>query len=150
MKTSFTTTVTQAEGMNATGLPVPAEAVAALGTSKRPKVVITINDGYSYRSTVAAYGDVFMLPLAAEHRNAAGVTAGDVVEVTLELDTAPRTVDVPEDLAAALAAQPGATEAFAALSYTARKEHVRQVESAKAQATRERRIAAIVAGLGGA
>jgi len=150
MKTSFTTTVTQAEGMNATGLPVPAEAVAALGTSKRPKVVITINDGYSYRSTVAAYGDVFMLPLAAEHRNAAGVTAGDVVEVTLELDTAPRTVDVPEDLAAALAAQPGATEAFAALSYSARKEHVRQVESAKAQATRERRIAAIVAGLGGA
>lgn len=150
MKTSFTTTVTQAEGMNATGLPVPAEAVAALGTSKRPKVVITIDDGYSYRSTVAAYGDVFMLPLAAEHRNASGVKAGDTVEVTLELDTAPRTVDVPEDLAAALAAQPGATEAFAALSYSARKEHVRQVESAKAQATRERRIAAIVAGLGGA
>ncbi len=149
MKATFSTTVTQAEGMNATGLPVPAEAIAALGTSKRPKVVITINDRYSYRSTVAAYGDVFMLPLAAEHRNAAGVVAGDVVEVTLELDVAPRTVDVPGDLAAALAAQPGATEAFAALSYTARKEHVRQVESAKAQATRERRIAAIVAGLGG-
>lgn len=149
MKTTFSTTVTQAEGMNATGLPVPAAAVAALGTSKRPKVVITINDGYSYRSTVAAYGDVFMLPLAAEHRAAAGVKAGDVVEITLELDVAPRTVDVPEDLAAALAAQPGATEAFAALSYTARKEHVRQVESAKAQATRERRIAAIVAKVGG-
>lgn len=149
MKTSFSTTVTQAEGMNATGLPVPAEAVAALGTSKRPKVVITINDGYSYRSTVAAYGDVFMLPLAAEHRNAANVKAGDIVKVTLELDIAPRTVDVPEDLAAALATQPGATEAFAALSYTARKEYVRQVESAKAQATRERRIAVIVAKVGG-
>ena len=149
MKTTFSTTVTQAEGMNATGLPVPAEAVAALGTSKRPKVVITINGGYSYRSTVAAYGDVFMLPLAAEHRTAAGVKAGDVVEITLELDVAPRTVDVPDDLAAALAGRPGATEAFAALSYTMRKEHVRQVESAKAQATREWRIAAIVVGLGG-
>ncbi len=148
-KTTFSTTVTQAEGMNATGLPVPAEAVAALGTSKRPKVVITINDGYSYRSTVAAYGDVYMLPLAAEHRTAAGVKAGDLVEITLELDVAPRTVDVPDDLAAALAAQPGVPEAFAALSYTMRKEYVRQVESAKAPATRERRIAAIIARLGG-
>ena len=90
-----------------------------------------------------------MLPLAAEHRTAAGVKAGDLVEITLELDVAPRTVDVPDDLAAALAAQPGVPEAFAALSYTMRKEYVRQVESAKAPATRERRIAAIIARLGG-
>ncbi|MCB0229252.1 MAG: DUF1905 domain-containing protein, partial [Anaerolineae bacterium] len=75
-KTTFTTTVTQAEGVNATGLPVPAEAVAALGTKKRPPVKVTLND-YTYSSTVAAYGDVFMLPLAAEHRTAAGVQAGD-------------------------------------------------------------------------
>ena len=144
MTTTFTTVVTQAEGMNATGIPVPAAAVAALGTSKRPKVTVTLN-GYTYRTTVAAYGDVFMLPLAAEHRNAASVKANDVVEVTLALDEAPRTVDVPEDLAAALAAQPGATAAFAALSYSARKEYVRQVESAKAPETRNRRIATIVA-----
>ena len=144
MTTTFTTVVTQAEGMNATGLPVPAAAVAALGTGKRPKVTVTLN-GYTYRTTVAAYGDVFMLPLAAEHRTAAGVKANDVVEVTLALDEAPRIVDVPEDLAAALAAQPGATAAFDALSYSARKEHVRQVESAKALETRNRRIATIVA-----
>jgi hypothetical protein len=147
MKTTFTTTVTQAEGMNATGLPVPAEAVAALGTGKRPKVKVDIN-GYVYRSTVAAYGDVFMLPLAAEHRQAAGVKAGDQVQVTLELDTEPRTVDVPPDLAQALS-KAGATAAFDALSYTMRKEYARQVESAKAQETRERRIAKIVEKLSG-
>jgi len=66
MKTTFTTTVVQAEGKQATGLRVPAEAVSALGSHKRPKVVVQLND-YTYRSTVAAYGDVFMLPLSAEH-----------------------------------------------------------------------------------
>jgi uncharacterized protein YdeI (YjbR/CyaY-like superfamily) len=90
-----------------------------------------------------------MLPLSAEHREAAGVEAGDEVEVTIELDVEPRTVEVPEDLAAALAEKPGARERFDALAYSARKEHVRQVESAKAQETRERRIAGIVAKLSG-
>lgn len=144
MKTTFTTTVVQAEGKKATGLQVPAEAVAALGKGKKPPVRVNLR-GYTYRSTVAAYGDVFMLPLSAEHREATGVKAGDQVEVTLELDTEPRTVEVPEDLAAALAEKPGATAAFEALSYSVRKEYVRQVESAKAQETRNRRIASIVA-----
>jgi len=147
MKTTFTTTVTQEEGMNATGLPVPAEAVAALSSGKRPKVKVSLN-GYTYRSTVAAYGDVFMLPLSQEHRAAAGVKAGDELEVTLELDTEPRTVEVPDDLAAALEAG-GVTAAFNALSYTMRKEHVRQVTSARAADTRQRRIAKIVANLAG-
>ena len=132
--------------MNATGLPVPPAVIAELNSGKRPKVTVSLN-GHTYRSTVAAYGDVFMLPLSAENRTAAGVKAGDMVEVTLELDLAPRTVEVPADLVAALAAEPGATEAFEALSYSMRKESVRQVESAKAQETRERRIAAIVAKL---
>ena len=143
MKATFTTPVVQAEGKNATGLRVPAEAVAALGTQKRPKVTVSLN-GYTYRSTVAAYGDVFMLPLSAAHREAAGVKAGDSVEVTIELDLAPRTVEIPADLAAALSEKPGATAAFDALSYTIRKEYVRQVEEAKAQETRDRRIAGIV------
>lgn len=147
MKAIFATPVVQEEGMNATGLPVPADAVAAMGTGKRPKVRVTLN-GYTYRSTVAAYGDVFMLPLSAEHRTAAGVKAGDQVEVTIELDLEPRTVEVPADLAAALAGKPGATAAFDALSYTTRKEYVRQVKEAKAPATRERRIAGMVVKLG--
>jgi hypothetical protein len=147
MKATFTTQVLKDDQVNATGLPVPAEAVAAMGSGKKPKVKVSLN-GYTYRSTVAAYGDVFMLPLSAEHRTAAGVNAGDSVEVTIELDLEPRTVEVPADLAAALAAKPGARPAFDALSYSARKEYARQVESAKAQETRERRIAGIVAKLG--
>lgn len=148
MGVTFTTTVVQAEGKNATGLPVPAEAITALGPQKRPKVTVSVN-GYTYRSTVAAYGEVFMLPLSAEHRQAADVMAGDEVEVTLALDAEPRTVDLPPDLAAALEAQPGARVAFDALGYSVRKEYVRQVESAKAQETRSRRIASVVAKLSG-
>jgi hypothetical protein len=143
MKATFTTTVLKDEKLDATGLPMPPEAVVALGSHKKPPVKVSIGD-HTYRSTVAAYGDVFMLPLSKENRQAAGVQAGDRVEVTIELDTEPRTVQVPPDLATALSEKPGATEAFAALSYTMRKEYVRQVESAKAQQTRERRIANIV------
>ncbi len=146
MKATFSTAIVQAEGKNATGIRVPAEAIAALGTHKKPKVVVSLN-GYSYRSTVAAYGDVFMIPLSAEHRGAAGVQANDMIEVTIELDTEPRTVEVPDDLATALAEKVGAAAAFEALSPSARKEHVRQVESAKAPETRARRIATIVAKL---
>lgn len=144
MTATFATTVVQEAGMNATGIPVPAEAVAALGAGKRPKVTVSLN-GYTYRSTVAAYGDVFMLPLSAAHREMAGIKAGDEVEVTIVLDTAPRIVEAPADLTAALAEKPGAVAAFEALSYTMRKEYVRQVEEAKAQETRTRRIAGIVA-----
>lgn len=141
----FITAVQQAEGINATGIQVPPEVVAAFGSGKRPKVKVSLN-GYTYRTTMAAYGAVFMLPLSQEHREAAGVQAGDMVEVTLELDTEPRTVDVPDDLAAALA-ESGLRDAFDGLAYSTRKEHVRQVESAKAAETRQRRIAKIVASL---
>lgn len=143
MTETFTTTVLQAEGKNATGLQIPAETIAALGSGKKPKVKVTIN-GFTYRSTIAAFGDVFMLPLSAENREAAGVKAGDQVDITLELDLEPRTVDTPPDLAHALSNVPGAMDAFNSLSYSLRKEYVRQVESAKAQETRERRIAGIV------
>ena len=144
MAVTFTTTLLKAEGLNATGISVPPDVIAALGTQKRPKVKVSVN-GYTYRSTVAPYGDVFMLPVNQEHREAAGLQAGDQIEVTLELDTEPRTVEIPDDLAAALAAKPGAAGAFEALAYSKRKEFVRQVEEAKTQETRERRIAKIVA-----
>lgn len=145
MKTTFTTEIQKDDKVNATGINVPAEAIAALGGKKKPPVVVTVN-GFTYRSTVAAYGDVYLIPLSQERRAATGVEAGDVVEVTLELDTEPRTVEVPDDLAAALEGA-GARAAFDTLAYSKRKEHVRQVESAKAQETRERRIAKIVAAL---
>ncbi len=139
----FKTTVMQAEGMNATGLVVPDEIVESLGAGKKPKVSVTLK-GYAYRSTVAVMGAKYMLPLAKEHRDAAGVKGGDKVEVTLELDTAPREVEVPKDFAAALK-RAGLTKDFAALAFTHRKEHVRAIEGAKAPETRVRRIEKAVA-----
>lgn len=134
----FTTTV-ELGGKTATGFEVPPELVEELGGGRRPAVTVTVS-GYTYRTTVGVMGGRFLVPLSAEHRTAAGLAAGDEVEVDLALDTAPRTVEVPEDLAAALGSA-GLREAFDALAFTHRKEHVRAVESAKAAATRERRIA---------
>lgn len=145
MASTFTTTVYQEPGMNATGLRVPPEVVEALGKGKRPPVLVTIGK-HTYRSTIAPMDGVYMLPLSAENRNAAGVKAGDLIEITLALDTEPRTVEVPEDLAAALA-EAGVRAAFDASAPSKRKEFVRQVESAKTQETRERRIAKIVSQL---
>lgn len=139
----FKTTVMQAEGMNATGIVVPDAVVAKLGPSRKPKVVITLK-GYTYRSTVAVMDGQFLLPLAKEHRDNAGVKAGDKVEVILEVDDAPRQVEVPKDLAAALK-KAGLRAAFDALAFSHRKEHVRAIEGAKALETRLRRIEKAVA-----
>lgn len=139
----FRTTL-QLEGKTATGFRVPTEIVEAFGKGKRPPVTVTIN-GYAYRSTVAAYGDVFMLPVAAEHREAARVAAGDEIDVDLELDSAPREVDVPPDFAAALDAEPDARRTFDALSNSNKKWHVLSVEGAKTEKTRQRRIEKSVA-----
>jgi bacteriocin resistance YdeI/OmpD-like protein/uncharacterized protein DUF1905 len=147
MAETFKTKLQLADDANATGIVVPSNVVAALGSGKKPKVKITINS-YEYRSTVAAYNGLFMLPFSQDHRKASGINAGDVVEVTLELDTEPRTVDLPTDLQAALKAKKGALEKFEALSYSIRKNHVYQVNEAKTQETRERRIAKIVDSMG--
>ncbi|GLZ36869.1 hypothetical protein Acsp05_04940 [Actinokineospora sp. NBRC 105648] len=133
-------------GKNATGLRVPAEVVAALGPKKRVPVTITVG-GHTYRTTVAPYGGDFMVPLSAENRTAAGVAAGDEVEVDIELDTAPRVVEVPEDLATALAAEPAARAAFEKLSYSHQRAHVLPIESAKAPETRQRRVAKTISTL---
>ena len=147
MGVTFSTIIIQAEGKNATGISIPPEAMAVLGTQKKPKVTVNLN-GYTYRSTVAVYGDQYLLPLSQAHREAAGVAAGDQLQITLELDLEPRIVDVPDDLLATLAAKAGASEAFEALAHSKRKELVRQIEDAKTPETRERRIAGIVAKLG--
>jgi bacteriocin resistance YdeI/OmpD-like protein/uncharacterized protein DUF1905 len=135
----FRTTVLQS-GKTATGIQVPEEVMEALASGKRPPVKVTVN-GYSYRSTVASVGGVPMISLSAEHRAGAGVAGGDEVEVDLELDTAPRAVDVPADLAAALDAEPAARSTFDGLSYSNRSWHVLQVTGARTDETRRRRIA---------
>lgn len=146
MAETFSTTVFQPPGMNATGLPIPVAVVAALGSSKNPAITVSLK-GYSYRSTVATRDGSYIVSLSSEHRAAAGVVAGEVVEVTIEMDTAPRTVEVPADLASALDAS-RTRAAFDALAPSKRKAFVVNVESAKAEDTRARRVAAIIAGLG--
>ncbi|WP_369135488.1 DUF1905 domain-containing protein [Modestobacter sp. I12A-02662] len=141
----FSTTVVLG-GRTATGLEVPAEVVTAPGAGKRPPVTVSVG-GHTYRSTVAPMAGSCWLPLAAEHRTAAGVAAGDTVEVDVELDEAPRVVEVPADLAAALDAEPEARRRFDALSCSNQRRHVLAVEGAKAEATRARRVAAAVATL---
>jgi hypothetical protein len=135
-------------GKTATGIEVPAEVVSALGSSKKPAVVVTIN-GYSYRSSVASMGGKFMLPVSSENRAGAKVAAGDEVDVNLELDTAPREVTVPPDLAAALDADAGAKKVFEGLSYSNQLRHVLSVEQAKSEETRQRRVASVVSTLKG-
>lgn len=131
---------------NNTGIEVPADVVEALGGGKRAAVSVTVN-GFSYRSTLAVMRGRHLIPFSAEKRSASGIGGGDELVVDIELDDSPRPVEVPADLAAALAAA-GMREAFDALSPSARKAHASLVESAKAAETRTRRIEAIVSGLG--
>lgn len=140
---TFKTTLFLAEGMNATGIVVPDKIIDGLGQGKKPKVAVTIN-GHTYRSTVAVMGGKYMVGVAKEHREKAGVKGGDKIEVKLEADTAPREVEVPKDFAAALK-KAGARAAFDALAFSHRKEHVRSIEEAKAAETRTRRIEKSVA-----
>jgi hypothetical protein len=110
-------------------------------------VIVTLA-GYTYSNTVAVMGGKFMISLSRANREAAGVKGGDTLDVTLELDEQPRTITVPDDLAVALAAKSGAQEASDALAFSKRKEFVRQVEDAKTQETRDRRVAGIVDKMG--
>jgi hypothetical protein len=132
--------VVELGGKTATGIPVPADVVLGLGSHKRPPVRITLG-GHTYRTTVAPMGGRFFVPLSAENRASAGVAAGDEVDVDIELDTAPREVIVPDDFAAALAADPAARAYFDSLSYSNRQRFVLSVEGAKTAETRQRRIA---------
>jgi Bacteriocin-protection, YdeI or OmpD-Associated/Domain of unknown function (DUF1905) len=136
----------ETNGKTATGLEVPADVVAQLGSGKRPAVRVTIN-GHSYPSTVASMGGRFMLPVSAENRGAAGVAAGDQLIVTLELDTEPRVLAVPPDFAAALDADPAARTRFDALSYSNQRRWTLAIEGAKTPETRQRRIAKAVSDL---
>ena len=140
----FRTTILQTGG-NTTGIPVPDDVVAALGAGRRPPVTVTVGK-HVYRSTVATMNGQAMISLSAENRAAAGVAGGDEVDVEVELDTAPRTVEVPPDLAEALAAA-GATEAFVRLAPSHQKAHVLSVNDAKTDETRRRRIEKVLKAL---
>ena len=134
----FRTTLLQ-NSKTATGFQVPDEVMTALGAGKAPKVRATIN-GHTWRTSVATVNGGPMVGVNADVRAATGVRGGDEIEVDLELDTAPRTIDVPADLAAALDAEPAARRTFDRLSYSNQRFWVEPIASAKSDETRQRRI----------
>ena len=132
----FRTKILQA-GKTATGIELPTKIVEALGAGKRPPIRVTIN-GYSYRSTVAVMGGKFMVGVSADVREAASVVGGNVVDVEVELDTAPREVSVPPELLKALARNPDAKRFFDQLSYSKKRLYTVPIEKAKTDETRQR------------
>lgn len=135
---TFKTTLLKA-GKNATGIEIPPAIVESFGVGKKPPIIITIN-GYSYRNTVAVMGGVYMVGVSAEHRKGANIEGGDEIEVSIELDTQPREVDVPKDFQAALNKSSVALQNFKMLSYSKQKAIVASVTDAKTTETRQKRI----------
>lgn len=135
--TAFDTTLL-AFGNN-TGIEVPETALADLGAGKRPAVHVEVN-GHEWRTTLGSMGGRSMISVSAALRRETGLAAGDAIHVELTLAETPREVDVPDDLAAALAAEPACAEFFAGLSNSLQRMHVDSVTSAKTPETRQRRI----------
>lgn len=126
-------------GKTATGFVIPKSIVTELGSGKKPQVYVHIK-GYTYRSSIASMGGEFMLPVSAEVRTNAGVNAGEIIDIELELDTEPREVAVPDDLKRALEVKPNAKKYFDSLSYSNKRRLVIPIEDAKTPETRQRRI----------
>jgi putative transposon-encoded protein len=134
---TFETTVT-AIGNN-TGIVVPEEVIAQLAAGKRPAVLVDVN-GYEYRNTVGVMGGRYMISISAAVRKATGLAGGDPIRVTLTVADTPREVNVPEDFAAALAADEQAAAFFGKLSNSLQRYHIDNVTGAKSADTRQRRI----------
>jgi len=126
-------------GKAAAGIVIPPEIVEGFGSGRKPPVSVTIN-GFTYRSTVATIDGRFMVGVSADNRAKAGVAGGETVDVDIELDTAPRSVDVPDDLAAALGPYPAARAFFDGLSNSQKSWFVLGIEDAKTAETRQRRV----------
>lgn len=140
--------VLQLNGKTATGIPLPADVLAALGGGKRPKLRVTLS-GYTYRTTVGSVDGVPMISVSADVRGVTGITAGDQLDVIVEPDTEPRDVALPTDLAAALADYPQARRFYDSLSYSRQLAYVSWIEGAKKPETRSRRVSKTVALLDG-
>lgn len=129
----------ESTGKTTTGFEVPESIVERLGGGGHPKVTATVN-GFEFRTSIAKMGGQYLLGVSADRRKAAHVEAGQVLDVDVELDTSPREIEVPHDLAAALAADPRAKEFWDTLSYSKQSWHVHQATSTKKAETRAARI----------
>jgi Bacteriocin-protection, YdeI or OmpD-Associated/Domain of unknown function (DUF1905) len=125
---------------NNTGFEIPDSFVEELGGGKKPKVVATVN-GFTFRSSIAHMGGQYLLGVSKERREAAGIAGGDVLELEIELDTAPRVVEVPPELATAFVANPKAKQFWDTISFSNQRWHAEQIERAKTDETRARRVA---------
>lgn len=144
MSVTYETTVL-GEGNHAS-LHIPDEVLTELGANRRAPLKVTIN-GYTYQSTATGVGGECRVVFPSKDRTAAGgLVGGDSVTVTLELDSGHREVDMPAELVAALASS-GLSETFESLTYSKRKEFARQVSEAKAEETRQKRIAKVLEAL---
>lgn len=133
-------TTLQRFGESNTGIEVPEEVLAGLGRGRRVKVVATVN-GYTYRTSIAPAMGKILMPFSSEHRKATGLTGGEAIDVDVVPDDAPRELAMPDDLAAAVADDPGAEAFFAGLSFTNQRLYVEWIESAKKAETRTARVA---------
>ena len=138
----------QKTGGNTTGFEVPDDFVVSLDGGGRPKVAVTVN-GFEFRSSIAKMGGTYWLGVSAERRAAGGLQGGETYDLDIELDSAPRVIEVPDDLRAALDAEPAARDTWQRLSYSHQRQHVDAINQAKAAETRARRIVKAVEKLQG-
>jgi bifunctional DNA-binding transcriptional regulator/antitoxin component of YhaV-PrlF toxin-antitoxin module len=130
---------------NHASLLIPQWVLDKLQTNKRAPLKVTIN-GHSYQSTAVGVDGECRVVFPSAERLAANAKAGDSVVVTLELDSGYRSVDMHPELDAALS-KSDLAEVFSKLSYSKRKELARQVNEAKAEDTRLRRIEKVLEAL---
>ncbi|MBB4908750.1 YdeI/OmpD-associated family protein [Actinophytocola algeriensis] len=129
----------ESTGKTTAGFEVPEDVVEGVGGGGHPKVTVTV-DGFTFRTSIARMGGRFLLGVSAERRAQSGIETGQVFDVDVELDTEPREIEVPEDLAAALTADEAARKFWNTLSYSKQSWHVHQVTSAKKAETRAARV----------
>ena len=135
----FSATLEQAPGKKATGIAIPEAVIEQLGAGKKPPLRVKLNS-YEYRITAGVMNSRSMIPVSAAVRDAAGLTAGDRVDVELVVDSTQRTVDIPADLTASFEANPAAKSYFDTLSNSIQRYHVDSINTAKSDETRQRRI----------
>ena len=138
MKLEFSAIIKQHEGINGAYVEMPFDVNEVFG-SKRVKVKATF-DGVEYRGSVVNMGGCYLIGITQEIRSKLGKNFGDNVFVTLDKDIEERKVEIPEDLTAALNSYDSAKAFFRSLSYTAQKEYVTWITSAKREATRSERV----------
>ena len=132
---------------NATAVEIPDDVMQSLGPEARPPVAIIVN-GHSWRSRVALMNGHHLVGISAAHRAAAGIAEGQMIDIDISLDTAPRGVEEPDDLRTALDGVPSASAAFDKLPFGLKAKHVRDIDAAKSPEVRARRIGKLVETLG--